>query len=137
MNSLLQQAHDGSTVDQWWWYLATPDYRAAPQLDPEGPKQTGTKSPINPAFSSQFIGKGLDDAAQWLVNKPASVDTDKRFFGVVDKQTARTGKVGVSNILLNPLRGLFECLLQPLLSLDESSYDSEKAELNPIIDCCL
>ncbi|KAL8685721.1 MAG: hypothetical protein Q9224_005701, partial [Gallowayella concinna] len=93
LNAWLQKAYDGSTVYAWDWYLVTPDYRAAPQSDPEGPKQGGTKVPIDPAFKSQYVGKGLEEVAQWLIEKPPSVDVDNRFFGVVDRQTGRSGKV--------------------------------------------
>ncbi|KAL9591494.1 MAG: hypothetical protein Q9179_007666, partial [Wetmoreana sp. 5 TL-2023] len=99
LNSVLQKAHDGSTVDAWWWYLlATLDYRAAPQLDPYGPKQTGTPTPIDPSFSSPVAGKSLEDVAQWLRAKPQSVDVDGRYFGVLDKQVEKSGKVAVCRL---------------------------------------
>lgn len=82
-------------MDLWWWYLATPDYRDAPHYTPEPPPEYGTKAPIDPNFTSQYLGMNLEDVAQWLIKKPSDVDVDSRFFGVVDKQTARTGKVGL------------------------------------------
>ncbi|KAL8922959.1 MAG: hypothetical protein Q9172_003337 [Xanthocarpia lactea] len=98
LNSVLQKARDGSTVDLWWWYLvATLDYRAAPQRDEER-KGPGTQAPIDPSSPSPFVGKSLEDVAQWLRGKPQSVDVDARFFGVLDKQTAKSGKVAVCRL---------------------------------------
>lgn len=77
--------------------VATLDYRAAPQRNSEH-KATGTQAPINPSSSSPFIGKSLEDVAQWLRGKPQSVDVDARFFGVLDKQTAKSGKVAVCRL---------------------------------------
>ncbi|KAL8798470.1 MAG: hypothetical protein Q9200_007768, partial [Gallowayella weberi] len=97
LNAWLQKAHDGSS-EQWWWYLVTPDYHAAPQHNAEGPKQVGTKVPIDPAFRTQYLGKGLEKLTQWLIQKPSSVDVDDRFFGVVDRQTGRSGKIAVCRL---------------------------------------
>ncbi|KAL8862176.1 MAG: hypothetical protein Q9178_001632 [Gyalolechia marmorata] len=98
LNSVLQKAPDGSTVNSWWWYLvATLDYRAAPQRDPEY-KTLGTQAPIDPSSPSPFVGKSLEDVAQWLRGKPQSVYLDARFFGVLDKQTAKSGKVAVCRL---------------------------------------
>ncbi|KAI4120332.1 MAG: hypothetical protein LQ338_007086 [Usnochroma carphineum] len=98
LNSLLQKAHDGSTVDAWWWYLAeTTDYRAAPQRKPDGTGQEATQTPIDPSFSSAFAGKRLEDVAHWLMSKPKSVDVDDRFFGVLDKK-AGEGKIAICRL---------------------------------------
>lgn len=99
---MLQKAHDGSTVDLWWWYLAeVPDYRVAPQERPDYSHDLGTEAPIEPSFSSQFVGKRLEDVTQWLINKPPNVYLDDRFFGVLDKQTERTGKVSLHTFLMS------------------------------------
>ncbi|KAL8979894.1 MAG: hypothetical protein Q9205_004883 [Flavoplaca limonia] len=96
LNTLLQKAKDGSTVEQWWWYLAeVPDYCAAPQERPDYSHDLGTEAPINPSFSSRFVGKRLEDLTQWLINMPPNVFLDGGFFGVLDKQTERTGKVSI------------------------------------------
>jgi len=97
LDSLLQKAHDGSTVDHWFWYLATADYSAAPQRKPDGTGQQATKAPIDPSFSSPFVGQGLADVAHWLANKPKSVNLDDRFFGVLDKQ-AENGKIALCRL---------------------------------------
>jgi len=60
---LLQKAHDGSTVDHWFWYLATSHYSAAPQRKPDGTGQQATGAPIDPSFSSPFIGQDLANVA--------------------------------------------------------------------------
>ena len=77
--------------------MATLDYRAAPQRHGER-KGPGTQAPIDPSSSSPFVGKSLEDVAQWLRGKPQSVDVDARFFGVLDKQTANSGKVAVCRL---------------------------------------
>ena len=89
----------------WWWYLATPDYHAAPHFKPAGPKEEGTEAPVDPAFNSNYVGKGLEDVAQWLIKKPPTVDVEGRYFGVVDKQTAKTGKVSLLEALSISWRG--------------------------------
>ena len=87
-------------MEQWWWYLAeVPDYRAAPQERPDYSHDLGTEAPINPSFSSRFVGKRLEDLTQWLINKPPNVFLDGGFFGVLDKQTERTGKVSIQYFL--------------------------------------
>lgn len=98
LNSLLQKAHDGSTVDQWWWYLATSDYRVAPHRKPDGTAARGTQAPINPSFVSPFIGDSLEDVAHWLMSKPQSAAVDDRFFGVLDKQAEKSGKIAICRL---------------------------------------
>lgn len=64
----------------------TPDWDEAPKMRSEGPKYSGTKAPIDASFMSAFAGGSLADAAGYLRNKPASVDLDPTYFGVLDKQ---------------------------------------------------
>ena len=99
LNFVLQEAHDNPSVELWWWYLASPDYRLAPHFRPDPPPEEGTEAPIDPHWSSEFLGMGLEEVAQWLKRMPSSVTLEKRYFGVVDKQTARTGKVSSSGAL--------------------------------------
>ncbi|KAL8656070.1 MAG: hypothetical protein Q9210_000508 [Variospora velana] len=98
LNWVLQEAHADVTVDSWWWYLATLDYDAAPQRKPDGTGQIGTRPPIDPSFSSPFVGKSLEDVARWLRGKPQSVDVDNRYFGVLDKQAEKSGKVAICRL---------------------------------------
>lgn len=95
----MQQAHDGQGIDSWWWYLvATLDYDAAPQRKPDDTGAPGTPPPIDPSFSSPFVGKSLEDVARWLRGKPQSVDVDGRYFGVLDKQAEKSGKVAICRL---------------------------------------
>lgn len=95
----MKRAHDGSTVDSDWWYLvASADYAAAPHPEPDGTRGQGTPTPIDPSFQSPFLGKGLKEIAQWLRNKPANVDLDYQFFGILDQQVYKTGKVAVCRL---------------------------------------
>lgn len=121
----------------WWWYLATPDYRAAPQFKPEGRKEEGTEAPIDPTFKSRYLGKGLEDVAQWLLKKPLTVDVEGRYFGVVDKQTARTGKVGFYHDLLLPLRKFSHCKLQKHVLWLDGCTGVEKLTREATTDCYL
>ncbi|KAI4260215.1 MAG: hypothetical protein L6R42_004160 [Xanthoria sp. 1 TBL-2021] len=100
INSLLQKAHDDSGLNLWWWYLpATLSYRAAPQrMKPDGTHELGTPMPIDPSFSSPFTGKSLEDVARWLRGKPQPVNVDDRFFGVLDKQAEKSGKIAVCRL---------------------------------------
>ncbi|KAL8825987.1 MAG: hypothetical protein Q9170_007583 [Blastenia crenularia] len=112
LNSLLEKAKDGSTVDVWWWYLAKPDYRSAPHRKPDGPGVPGTAAPIEPSFSSAFVGKSLEDVVQWLTRKPKDVSVDSRFFGVLDKK-AVDGKVAICRINdMEPQAEVAWCILK-------------------------
>ncbi|KAL8900044.1 MAG: hypothetical protein Q9207_005882 [Kuettlingeria erythrocarpa] len=98
LNWLLQEAHDGQGINSWWWYLATLDYDAAPQRKPDGTATSATPVPIDPSFTSPFIGKGLEDVARWLRGKPQNVDVDPRYFGVLDKQAEKSGKIAICRL---------------------------------------
>ena len=37
-------------------------------------------------FRSPFIGKGMDELANWLINKPDNVDLDPKHFAVLDQR---------------------------------------------------
>ncbi|KAL8689237.1 MAG: hypothetical protein Q9218_005045 [Villophora microphyllina] len=83
----------GSTVDNWWFYLAVSDYTFASQrgYGPTGGR--GTRVPIDASFESPFIGQNEFRVAQWLEEKPEEVNLDPHFFGILDKQAERIGKV--------------------------------------------
>lgn len=85
-------------MNTWWWYLATLDYNEAPQRKPDGTGQEGTEAPIDPSFSSPWVGKDLEDVARWLKGKPQSVDVDPRYFGVLDKQAEKSGKIAICRL---------------------------------------
>ena len=97
MNDVLQKAHDGSTVDQWYYYLATENYASAPQKKSRGGGQEGTEAPIDKSFRSPFIGHKVADVAEWLTKKPNSVDLEDKFFAVLDKK-AEKGMVALCRI---------------------------------------
>jgi len=96
LNDLLQKAHDGSTVDRWYYYLATDDYASAPHKKPDGPSEDGTEAPIDKSFKSPFVGKSVADVAEWLKKKPKDVALDPNFFAVLDKKA----KEGEGSIVL-------------------------------------
>lgn len=95
---MLQRAHDDPSVNNWWWYLATLNYATAPRRRPDGTGESGTKTPIDPSFSSPWVGKGLEDIAQWLNGKPETVVVDDRYFGVLDKEAEKSGKIAICRL---------------------------------------
>ena len=58
----------------------------------------GTPTPIDPPFSSLFSGKSLEDIARWLRGKPQTVNLDDTFFGVLDKQVEKSGKIAICRL---------------------------------------
>lgn len=98
ISSVLQKAHDGSTVDTWWFHLVSSlDYTSAPQKLSRGALQEGTTAPIDPAFRSPVIGSTPEEVANWLINKPRAVDLDISFFAVLDVH-AKAGQVTLVRI---------------------------------------
>ncbi len=61
--------------------------------------------PIDPSFKSPFVGQNVKDVTQWLKNKPKSVDLDSHFFGLLDKQAEKSGKVVLCRIGDRVLKG--------------------------------
>ena len=90
MNSILQQAYDGSTVEQWEYYLASDDYASIPRRDPKEDASTGTEAPISESFKSPWIGKSVRDVATWLSKKPDDAYLEGKFFAVLDKKSKQS-----------------------------------------------
>ncbi|MCJ1343293.1 hypothetical protein MMC31_001486 [Peltigera leucophlebia] len=89
LNSILQQAYDGSTVHQWWFYLpSSTDYSAALPKRTDGGFQEGNEVPLISSFKSAFLGETTTSVAAWLENKPDWVDLEGKFFGVLDKRAS-------------------------------------------------
>ncbi|KAL8639898.1 MAG: hypothetical protein Q9228_003124 [Teloschistes exilis] len=105
INSILQRAKDGSTVDHWWFYLAVSDYARAPKRTDEPSSEAGTNAPIDASFESPFIGQNEFDVARWLNGKPKGVNLDSHFFGLLDKQAEKSGKVVLCRIGDSHLEG--------------------------------
>lgn len=97
LNSILEEAHEGSTVEAWYFYLAVHDYASAPRTLPDGTRPDGTEAPISSTFQSDFIDKSVEDVANWLRNKPEDVRLETKFFAVLDKK-ATQGKVVLCRI---------------------------------------
>lgn len=100
LNNFIQEAHDGSTVNQWYLYLAVSDYEFAPRSKPDGTRDQATQVPIPDTFKSSFIGQSLESLAEWLRNKPEDVNLETKFFAVLDKK-AKDGKVVLVRIAGN------------------------------------
>ena len=112
LNRFIQEAHDGNTVDQWWWYLATADYAAAPRFSDDPIDKKWTRRPINRSYHSPFIGRSLKDVVQWIKRKPKDVKLDSHHFGLLDKQSGQSGKVVLCKIGDKYLKGnKVTCLL--------------------------
>ena len=64
------------------YWLAGKDYDNAPVKEHNKPK-LGTDPPIEP-WTSPWIGSKVEDVAEWLREKPDSVDLDSNHFAVLD-----------------------------------------------------
>ncbi|KAI4201162.1 MAG: hypothetical protein LQ350_003477 [Teloschistes chrysophthalmus] len=112
INLIWQRAKNGSTVDLWWFYLAVSDYAPAPKRIPDKTPEQGTEEPIDASFKSPFIGQNEFDVARWLKGKPNGVNLDSHFFGLLDKQAEKSGKVVLCRIGDSHLKGNeVKCLL--------------------------
>ena len=100
INNIIQEAHDGSTVNQWYFYLAVSDCEFAPRPKPDGTRDQATQVPISDTFKCPFIGQSLESLAEWLRNKPEDVNLEIKFFAVLDKK-AKDGKVVLVRIAGN------------------------------------
>ena len=92
MSSKLQEAYDGSGLERRYFWLASKNYDNAPQKNPRHGNQ-GTKPPVDDSFVSPFVGKSVNDAAEFLKRAPDGVDTERRFFAVIDDRTEKDGSV--------------------------------------------
>lgn len=90
INHILQQAHDGSTVDGWDFWLATDNYDDVPGRKPGGARESGTEAPVLDTFKSPFIGQSVTDVIKWLKNKPDHVEIESKFFAILDKKADQT-----------------------------------------------
>ena len=80
------------------FYLATTDYASAPQKGDDPINKKWTTAPIDPSFKSPFVGQTHKNVARWLQNNPVRVAVDPHFFGLLDKQAEKTGKVALCRI---------------------------------------
>jgi len=118
LNDIIQQAHDGSTVNQWYFYLAVSDYDLAPRPKPDGTRDQATKTPVPDSFKSPFIGQSLESLAEWLRDKPEEVNLETKFFAVLDKK-AKDKKVVLVRIAGNQGQEIKPSCV--LVDADESS----------------
>lgn len=79
-------AHDGSTVEGWFYYLANHDYAAAPRKKVEGCNTDATRVPIDRCFRSPFVAQSVHDVAEWLREAPRDVHLERIFFAVLDRK---------------------------------------------------
>ena len=85
-------------------WLASEKYENAPQKETRRVHE-GTRSPIDESFKSAFIGKTIEDAAEWLKNKPDGVDLEAHHFAILDGCAERDGSVVVCKIGDKDLNG--------------------------------
>ncbi|KAI4254908.1 MAG: hypothetical protein LQ352_002836 [Teloschistes flavicans] len=135
INTILQKAHDGSTVDNWWFYLAVSDYARAPHRNPDVTPEQGTEAPIDASFTSPFIGQNEFAVAQWLEGKPKGVNLDSHFFGLLDKQAEKSGKVVLCRIGDAHLKGHdVTCLLWDAETATLTLGGAEYGDWDDILD---
>jgi hypothetical protein len=90
----LKESLKGSDVHCFW--LARSDYNQAPKKE-KGKAHEGDAPPIDKDYSSPFLGKKVEDAAEWLRNKPETIDLDAHHFAILDR-TAQDGKIVICRI---------------------------------------
>ena len=87
----------------WNWWLASPSYESAPKKLPKHQGQEATKAPIDSSFESAFIGKKVEDVANWLKNKADNIDLDDHHFAILDRgakgeETVVVCRIGDKNL---------------------------------------
>ena len=82
-------------------WLATQDYLEAPQKETakqEMKANEGTPLPIPGSFNWPFVGQTVEDVAEWLKQKPASVDLDAHHFAILDRKSGKDRSIVVCKI---------------------------------------
>ncbi|KAF2822870.1 hypothetical protein CC86DRAFT_372667 [Ophiobolus disseminans] len=71
LDDCLQRAHDGDPTPGWSFWVASTSYAdmpAPPQTDK--PDEEGTEPPLPDSWTSHWIGKTVEECAQWLQKQP-------------------------------------------------------------------
>jgi hypothetical protein len=79
-------------------WLATNNYSSALVKDPKKANR-GTGAPIDESYNySDFVGEKVEDVAEWLKQKPETVDLDAHHFVILDRRAEKDGAVVVCRI---------------------------------------
>lgn len=102
INKILREAGEAPIPFIFW--LASKNYEDAPHKQPDQAQQ-GTEYPIDESFTSEFVGKKVEDAADWMKNKPDNVALDANHFVILDKRAEKDGTVVLCKIGDKDLKG--------------------------------
>ncbi|KAF2113500.1 hypothetical protein BDV96DRAFT_661639 [Lophiotrema nucula] len=119
VDELLEEARKGGGDVHCFW-LAKENYDDAPKRE-TGKAHEGDAPPISRDYTSPFIGKKVEDVADWLRNKPDSTDLDLHHFAILDK-TAQDGKIVICRIGGPKLKDQSDLDFMRLSALDGTQF---------------
>ena len=86
LNSSLKLAHDWDTNATWDLWVATDSYEDMPKAPGERqPLLEGTKPPLSDSYKSPWIGKTVEDCAEWLQNMPSDSGIQREYFTAMNQ----------------------------------------------------
>lgn len=85
-------------------WLATNDYEDAPQKLLRK-ANLGTEPPVSDEWRSPWIGSKVEDVAEWMKQKPSTVDLDDHHFALLGKQAGEDHSVVICRIGDGELKG--------------------------------
>ncbi|KAF2727727.1 hypothetical protein EJ04DRAFT_570117 [Polyplosphaeria fusca] len=94
INIILKSAFKSTEVNAF--LLAPSSHTDLPKFE-SGKLHQGNEPPIPSHYKSHWLGKKIDDVAEWMRNVPEDRDVDHHFFAVLDK-SAKEGKVVICRI---------------------------------------
>lgn len=100
LDKIIQEAYDGSTVDNYMFWLAD-TFATAPRRTQEGDAtyvDSATEPPIPKDWTSPFKGKTAEDAAAFLRTAPDDLCVDWHHFAVLGEDYRKRGFVTLFRI---------------------------------------
>ena len=104
INAILEDAQSQPGLNFPSLWLATQNYGEAPRREANKSNQ-GTSPPISDSFHSAFIGRKIEEIAQWLTQKPETADLDGHHFAVLDRISGEDKSIIVCKIGDKDLKG--------------------------------
>ncbi|KAF1988476.1 hypothetical protein K402DRAFT_391707 [Aulographum hederae CBS 113979] len=103
LNAVLKDAYNATGVT-WLELLSTSSYADTIKRDPKK-SHPGSTAPVDESFKSPFVGKKVEDVAEWIMKKPDDVDVDSHFFAIVDRRAEKDTTLVVCRIGDKYLKG--------------------------------
>ncbi len=100
-NDCLTRAWKGNYEAAWELYLATDDYNDAPKKRDDNELSEGTRAPVAADFAFPFVGKTLEECAQWLQRTPEDVELNRQYFAALTQHSREDDTVLLCRIV-NP-----------------------------------